>query len=190
MWERGDDILYVCFDNEAYMNTGIQRSGLTPYKGHTSTSPSGKVSLGNTTGKKNIPAIAVAHGLPYVAAATVGYQRDMQNKIKKALNIRGPKYIQILAPCPLGWGSDMSNMIQTSKLAVETGINPIYEYENGRLTSVLTVKQKPVEEYLKIQARFKHLFKNEEGAEKIKMIQAAADANFKKFNQANIGKEC
>ncbi|MFH1824576.1 MAG: thiamine pyrophosphate-dependent enzyme [Candidatus Firestonebacteria bacterium] len=181
MWERDDDILYICYDNEAYMNTGIQRSGLTPFRCATSTSPSGKISLGNQRPKKNLPAIAVAHGVKYVATATVGYTKDLQNKVKKALSIKGSKYIQILTPCPLGWGFDTSLTIQMAKLAVETGLNPVYEIENGKLSSVLSVKRKPVEEFLKSQARFKHLFTKEGGAEIIKEIQKIADENFEKF---------
>jgi pyruvate ferredoxin oxidoreductase beta subunit len=184
MWERYDDILYICYDNEAYMNTGIQRSGLTPYKGHTSTSPSGKVSYGNMKQKKNIPAIAVAHGIPYVATATVGYPKDLEKKVKKAMEIRGPRYIQILTPCPLGWGHPTADTIQISKLAVETGLNPIFEYVDGKLASVLALKKKPVEEYLKPQARFRHLFKDAAGAEEVKKIQALADANFEFFKVA------
>ncbi|MEI6845930.1 MAG: thiamine pyrophosphate-dependent enzyme, partial [Candidatus Firestonebacteria bacterium] len=137
MWERGDDVLYVCFDNEAYMNTGIQRSGLTPFMGATSTSPAGSVTGGNQKQKKNLPMIAVAHSVKYVATASIGYQRDLQNKIKKALAIKGPKYIQVLVTCPLGWGSDSALTIQMGKLAVETGIYPLYEVENGTITNVM-----------------------------------------------------
>ena len=181
MWERYDDVLYICYDNEAYMNTGIQRSGLTPYRGYTSTSPAGKASLGNPKQKKNLPAIAVAHGVPYVATATVGYSRDLMNKVKKAMAIKGPRYIQILVPCPLGWGYNTAETITMSKLGVETGMNPVYEIENGKLSSVLAVKRKPVEEYLKPQVRFKHLFASPEGMEEIKRLQAIADGNFKQF---------
>ena len=184
MCERYDDVLYICYDNEAYMNTGIQRSGLTPFKGHTSTSPAGKVSHGNLKQKKNIPEIAVAHGIPYVATATVGYPKDLERKVKKAMEIRGPRYIQILVPCPLGWGHPTAETITMSKLAVETGLSPMFEYENGVLTSAMTVKQKPVEEYLKPQARFKHLFKDASGAEELKMIQEIANKNFAKYKVA------
>ncbi len=181
MWERYDDVLYICYDNEAYMNTGIQRSGLTPFKGHTSTSPAGKVSLGNMKQKKNIPAIAVAHGLPYVATATVAYPKDLERKVKKAMEVRGPRYLQILVPCPLGWGHATSDTISMSKLAVETGLNPLFEYIDGKLATAMTVKQKPVEEYLKPQSRFKHLFRDAAGAEQIKLIQEIANSNFAKF---------
>ena len=184
MWERGDDVLYVCFDNEAYMNTGIQRSGLTPFLGATSTSPAGSVTGGNQKQKKNLPMIAVAHNVKYVATACVGYQRDLQNKIKKALAIKGPKYIQILATCPLGWGSDSSLTIQMGKLAVETGLFPLFEVEEGKITSVMNVaKPKPVEEYLKLQTRFKHIVKK---PEEVAKVQAIADANFKRYTKDKV----
>src|SRR3989339_98361 len=184
MWERGDDVLYVCFDNEAYMNTGIQRSGLTPFMGATSTSPAGSVIGGNQKQKKNIPMIAVAHSVKYVATASVVYQRDLQNKIKKALAIKGPKYIQILVTCPLGWGSDSALTIQMGKLAVETGIYPLFEVEEGKITNVMNVpKPKPVEEYLKLQTRFKHIIKK---PEEVAKVQAIADANFKKYTKDRV----
>lgn len=183
MFERGHNILYVCYDNEAYMNTGVQRSGLTPFDGWTSTSPSGKVSWGNQTDKKNMPAIAAAHGIPYVATATVAYLKDLEKKVKKALDIVGPKYLQIHCPCPLGWAHEPYDTIKVAKLAVQTGLIPIYEMENGVITSVRKIAQKkPVEEYLKIQGRFKHLFRKSGFEEELKRIQALADENVKKFN--------
>ena len=104
MWERGHDILYVCYDNEAYENTGIQRRGLTPYATNTTTTPPGTKSIGNPRPKKPMPEIALAHGIPYVATCSVGFIQDLQRKVKKAHSIKGPKYIQIHVPCPLGWG--------------------------------------------------------------------------------------
>lgn len=182
MFERGHDILYVCYDNEAYMNTGVQRSGLTPFEASTSTSPSGTVSWGNTTNKKNLPEIAAAHGIPYVATATVGYIADLQKKIKKALSIKGPKYIQVHSPCPLGWVHDPALTMKVARAAVQTGLIPLFEMENGVVTSVRKIQRKPVEEYLKLQGRFKHLFNKTGGEEEIKAIQAIADNNIKKFN--------
>lgn len=178
MLERGHDVLYVCYDNEAYMNTGIQRSGLTPTDTNTTTSPTGSASIGNPRPKKPMPEIANAHGIPYVATASVGYPQDIQKKVKKALSIKGPKYIQIHVPCPLGWGHDSSLTFDVAKLAVETGLYPIFEYENGQLTS-RKIAVKPVEEYLKTQARFKHVLKNPEA---LKQVQAIADYNIKKYN--------
>jgi pyruvate ferredoxin oxidoreductase beta subunit len=183
MFERGHDILYVCYDNEAYMNTGVQRSGLTPYDSDTRTSPAGKVSWGNRYLKKDMPAIAVAHGVPYVATASVAYPKDVQAKVKKALGITGPKYLQIHVPCPLGWKSDPALTIKVAKLAVETGLYPLYEMEKGVVTRVRKIARpaKPVTEYLKLQGRFAHLFKKQGGEGEIKKIQQIADANIQKY---------
>lgn len=179
MFERGHDVLYVCYDNEAYMNTGIQRSGLTPTDTNTTTTPAGNASVGNPRPKKPIPEIAAAHGIPYVATASVGYPQDIQKKVKKALSIKGPKYLQIHVPCPLGWRHESGKTFDVAKLAVETGLYPIFEYENGQLTPRKIAKIKPVEEYLGAQGRFKHLLKNPEA---IKQVQAIADYNIKKYN--------
>lgn len=179
MFERGHDVLYVCYDNEAYMNTGIQRSGLTPTVANTTTSPVGSASLGNPRPKKPMPEIALAHGIPYVATASVGYPQDVQKKVKKALSIKGPKYLQIHVPCPLGWGHEAALTFDVAKLAVETGLYPLFEYENGQLISRKIANIKPVDEYLKTQARFKHLLKNPQA---IKQVQEIADHNIKKYN--------
>jgi len=178
MLERGHDVLYVCYDNEAYMNTGIQRSGLTPTTSNTTTTPPGSASFGNPRPKKPMPDIAAAHGIPYVATASVGYPQDIQKKVKKALSIKGPKYIQIHVPCPLGWRHESSQTSEVAKLAVETGLYPIFEYENGQLIPRKIASVKPVEEYLKVQGRFKHLLKDAKG---LKEIQAVADYNIKKY---------
>ena len=178
MLERGHDILYVCYDNEAYMNTGIQRSGLTPFDTNTSTSPIGARSTGNIRPKKPMPEIALAHGIPYVAVASAGYPQDIQRKVKKAISIKGPKYMQIHVPCPLGWRHESNQMLDVAKAAVETGLYPLVEFENGVLISKRQITPKPVEEYLKIQGRFKHLLNN---PEEIKKIQAIADNNIKKY---------
>ncbi|MGD0335473.1 MAG: pyruvate synthase subunit PorB [Candidatus Omnitrophota bacterium] len=178
MFERGHDILYVCYDNEAYMNTGVQRSGLTPFSTNTTTSPAGKNSFGNIRPKKPMPEIALAHGIPYVATASVAFIPDLQRKVKKAFSIKGPKYMQIHVPCPLGWRHETDQTLQVAKLAVETGLYPIIEYENGTLISRRQITPKPVEEYLKSQGRFKHLLNN---PEVIKQIQEIADNNIKKY---------
>jgi pyruvate ferredoxin oxidoreductase beta subunit len=182
MLERGHDVLYVCYDNEAYMNTGVQRSGLTPFNCDTRTSPSGKASWGNPLRKKDMPTIAAAHGAPYVATASIAYHKDIERKVKKALEIKGPKYLQIHVPCPPGWKSDPAMTVKVAKLAVETGLYPIFEMENGVVTKVRRFKNmKPVSEYLKIQGRFKHLFKRPGGEEEIKKIQQIADENIAKY---------
>ncbi|MDP2939686.1 MAG: thiamine pyrophosphate-dependent enzyme [Candidatus Omnitrophota bacterium] len=178
MWERGHDILYVCYDNEAYMNTGAQRSGLTPFAANTTTSPSGAQSFGNIKFKKPMPEIANAHAIPYVATASVANIADIQKKVKKALSIKGPKYIQIHVPCPLGWRHESYDTLEVAKLAVETGLYPIIEYENGKLATVRKIKPKPVEEYLKIQGRFKHLLSS---PEQVKLVQEIADNNIQKY---------
>jgi pyruvate ferredoxin oxidoreductase beta subunit len=178
MWERGHDILYVCYDNEAYMNTGIQRSGLTPFDSNTSTSPVGKGSVGNIRPKKPMPEIALAHGIPYVATTSSGFPQDIQKKVKKAISIKGPKYIQIHVVCPLGWRHEAGVAIDIAKLAVETGLYPLIEYENGKLISVRKIQPKPVEEYLKTQGRFKHLLSK---PEEVKKIQETANKNIEKY---------
>ena len=132
MWERGHDILYICYDNEAYMNTGIQRSGLTPHLANTTTSPKGEKSAGNIRYKKPMPEIAMAHGIPYVATASIGITQDLQRKVKKALSIKGPKYLQVHVPCPLGWQYAPQGSINVAKLAIDTGLYPLIEYENGQ----------------------------------------------------------
>ena len=181
MLERGHDVLYICYDNEAYMNTGIQRSGSTPYYARTTTSPPGKVSLGNWRPKKDVPQIALAHGIPYVAVASVGYPMDLDRKVRKALSIRGPKYVQIHVPCPLGWGTAPERTIDFARLAVLTGLYPLYEVENGELRALKIPRKVPVEEYLKEQVRFRHLFGKEDRKKEIAEIQGIADQNIEKF---------
>ncbi|MFH1506815.1 MAG: thiamine pyrophosphate-dependent enzyme [Candidatus Omnitrophota bacterium] len=179
MFERGHDILYVCYDNEAYMNTGIQRSGLTPFNTNTTTSPAGEKSYGNPRPKKPLPEIALAHGIPYVATASVGYPQDLQRKVKKALAIKGPKYIQVHVPCPLGWRYEPNKTLEIAKVAIETGLWPMIEYENAKLIGVRKIKALPVQEYMKTQGRFKHIVNN---PEEIKKVQDIADANILKYN--------
>jgi len=182
MFERGHKVLYVCYDNEAYMNTGVQRSGSTPFCANTTTTPSGKISLGNPRPKKDMPAIAVAHRVPYVATASVAYPVDLRRKVKKALQVSGPSYIQVNAPCITGWTFDAGTMVEIARLAVETGLWPLVEWENGVVGQVKKVtRPKPVDEYLKLQGRYRHLFKMPDGGEMLKQIQAIADANIAKY---------
>jgi pyruvate ferredoxin oxidoreductase beta subunit len=188
MWERGQDVLYVCYDNEAYMNTGVQRSGLTPPGSNTTTSPPGRRSTGNPILKKNMIDIALAHGIPYVATASVGYPMDVQKKVKKALTIRGPKYMQIFVPCPLGWRHLASETPLVGKLVVETGLYPIVEYEGGELKSVMKIRKiKAVTDYLKLQGRFKHLLGNEEGKKELERIGEIAAANIARYGIEAVG---
>jgi pyruvate ferredoxin oxidoreductase beta subunit len=178
MFERGHNVLYVCYDNEAYMNTGVQRSSFTPYGARTTTTPKG-----NKTRKKNLPMIAADHGIPYVATATVDDFRDVQQKIKKALAIEGPKYIHILAPCPLGWGHHGELTVEVCRLAKDTGLFPVFEIVDGKVTNVRRIPVKvPVEEYLKVQGRFKHLFKRGVPTEEVAEIQEIANQNIERFN--------
>ncbi len=183
MWERGENILYICFDNEAYQNTGYQSSGSTPLNANTSTTPPGKESFGSQQVKKDMIGIALAHHLPYVATSTMGYPTDIVNKVKKALSIKGPKYLQIYTSCVPGWGIEPKDSLNVARLAVQSGFYPIIEYINGELVNKMKVtKQVPVEEFLKIQKRFKHLFSSEEGKVEIKKIQNICNKNIEKYN--------
>lgn len=156
--ERGHDFIYVCYDNEAYMNTGIQRSSATPYGASTTTSPAGKVVPGQVTWKKNMPEIAAAHDIPYVATACPSYPIDLVQKVRKGARIKGPAYIHMLSVCPTGWRLPPELSIKAGRLAVETGVFPLYEVENGRYRLTLDVGElRPVGDYLKIQGRFRHL---------------------------------
>ncbi|MGN0902706.1 MAG: thiamine pyrophosphate-dependent enzyme, partial [Succinivibrio sp.] len=155
MFDRNDDVLYICFDNEAYMNTGVQRSSATPPAARTATTQLVGDAPGNDWGKgKDVPLIAMAHGIPYVATATVADLRDLENKVTKAMSFHGARYIQVLVPCPLGWGLKSNATITAARLAMETGFFPVYEAEYGKITSVRKIRQKqPVLNYLKVLRR-------------------------------------
>ncbi len=183
MFERNDDVLYICYDNEAYMNTGVQRSSATPPAARTATTMAVGSAPGADFGKgKNLPRIAMAHEIPYVATATVADLRDLEAKVEKAMSIRGARYIHILVPCPLGWGSASHDTIRLARLARETGIFAEFEAEHGEVTSVTPIRKRlPVEEYLKPQKRFAHLFGPNGHPETIAMIQAEADRNIRRF---------
>jgi pyruvate ferredoxin oxidoreductase beta subunit len=186
MWERGENILYICYDTEAYSNTGIQASGATPPGASTTTTPSGKSSLGSMQRKKDMLAIALAHGVKYVAQSTAGYPQDITAKVRKGIETKGPAYIQIMAPCIPGWGIKTSEAMQVGKLAVQTGLYPLLEYVDGQLTGVSKIPEPlKVEEYLKMQTRFKHLFASDEGKKEIEFIQNLADKNIEKYGLKN-----
>jgi pyruvate ferredoxin oxidoreductase beta subunit len=156
--ERGHNFLYLCVDNEAYMNTGVQRSSATPYGAATTTSPAGKVSIGQFSWKKNMPAIVAAHNIPYVATASPSYPFDMMEKVKKGMAVNGPAYIHILSVCPVGWRSKADLSVRLGRLAVETGIFPLFEFENSTYKMSLDIpKLRPITDYMKLQGRFRHL---------------------------------
>lgn len=177
--ERGHDFLYICFDNEAYMNTGIQRSSSTPYGASTTTAPAGKMSIGQVTWKKDMPAIAAAHNIPYVATACPSYPFDLMAKVAKGAAIRGPAYVHILSVCPTGWRSATELTIRIGRLAVETGIFPLYEVEDGKYKLNIDLPQlRPVQDYMKLQGRFRHL-----SEETIKEIQNRVSEEYAKLKE-------
>jgi pyruvate ferredoxin oxidoreductase beta subunit len=184
MFERNDDVLYICYDNEAYMNTGVQRSSATPPAARTATTPAVGDAPGNVFGTgKNLPLIAMAHNIPYVATASVADLHDLEAKVTKAMGIRGARYIHAMVPCPLGWGSESQLTIRIARLATESGLFPLYEAEHGAITKVHKIRRKvPVDDYLRLQRRFAHLFrKGAEDRERIAQIQRIADANIERF---------
>ena len=183
MFDRNDDVLYLCYDNQAYMNTGVQRSSATPPAARTATTMALGAEPGNAFGQgKNVPLIAMAHGIPYVATASVAYLRDLEAKVSRAMTVRGARYIHILVPCPLGWGAAPHDTIKLARLAVETGIFPLFEAEHGEVTSSTKIRHRvPVEEYLKPQKRFAHLFGKTPAVDTLARIQEMADRNIRKF---------
>jgi pyruvate ferredoxin oxidoreductase beta subunit len=183
MFERNDDVLYICYDNEAYMNTGVQRSSATPPAARTATSPVAGPEPGNVFGQgKNVPLIAMAHEIPYVATASVADVRDLEAKVTKAMSVRGARYIHILVPCPLGWGAAPHDTVKLARLATESGLFPVFEAEHGEITDRRHIRRPvPVTEYLKLQRRFAHLFKPELKTDVIARLQAAADRNIRRF---------
>ena len=183
MFERNDDVLYICYDNEAYMNTGVQRSSATPPGARTATTMAVGPQPGADFGKgKNLPRIAMAHEIPYVATATVDDLHDLEAKVEHAMTLHGARYLHILVPCPLGWGSASHDTIRLARLARETGIFPVFEAEHGEVTRVTKIRHRlPVEEYLRPQRRFAHLFGPKGNAEMLVRIQADADKNIRRY---------
>jgi pyruvate ferredoxin oxidoreductase beta subunit len=189
--ERGHDFLYVLYDNEAYMNTGIQRSGGTPHGAWTTTSPAGKVVSGKSEYKKPIADIMVAHEMPYVATANIAYWKDLVTKARKGMEVNGPAFLHTFAPCPRGWRSETARTVEIARLAVETCVFPLWEAEYGEYTlspdskniALKPEKKKPVEEYLKTQGRFRHLFRPE-NKQILEEIQAEVDRRWQKLLKA------
>jgi pyruvate ferredoxin oxidoreductase beta subunit len=179
MIDRGHNVLYVCYDNECYANTGVQRSSATPYAAWTTTSPRGKVIGGNKSFKKPIAEMVAAQGAPYVAVSSLGYPKDIEAKVKKALSIEGPKFMLIHAPCPLSWKFDNSQTFSMARAAVESGMWAMYEIENGafRITYEPS-RKKSIAEYLKAQGRFKDI-----SEEEIKIIEAHVDKDWARYRK-------
>lgn len=183
MFDRGDDVLYICYDNEGYMNTGVQRSGATPATARTATTDAVGPHPGAPFGQgKSAPLIAMAHEIPYVATATVAELHDLEAKVERAMELHGPRYLHVLVSCPLGWGATPADSIRLARLAKETGIFPVFEAEHGDVTGVSKIRrQLPVEEYLRPQRRFAHLFSPEVRRDDLARVQARADRNIARF---------
>ncbi len=183
MFERGDDVLYICYDNEAYMNTGVQRSGSTPPAARTMTTQAVGDHPGNVFGQgKDVPRIAMAHEIPYVATATVADLRDLEAKVEHAMGIRGARYLHVLVTCPLGWSCQAADTIKVARLAAETGLFPVFEASHGEVTAVGKIRERrPVEDYLKLQGRYRHLFEPHRREDVLQHIQAIADRNIGRY---------
>ncbi len=183
MLERGHNVLYVCYDNEAYMNTGVQRSSSTPHAAATTTSPAGSESMGKRHLKKDIVSIVAAHHIPYAATASVAYPSDIRKKVRRAMGIEGPSFLHIHAPCPLGWGHDGALTIEVARLAVQTGLFPLIELERGGVAGAMPIREvRPVSDYLGLQARFRHLFADSARArEELEHLQALANHNIEVY---------
>ncbi len=183
MFERNDDVLYVCYDNEAYMNTGVQRSGATPPAARTATTQAVGPHPGNEFGVgKDLPRIAMAHDIAYVATATVAELHDLEAKVTRAMTMHGARYLHVLVPCPLGWGSAPADTVKLARLAQRSGLFPLFEAEHGEVTSVLPIRaQVPVEDYLRPQKRYSHLFGDHPQPEAVAKLQAIADRNIARY---------
>ncbi|HIE06355.1 MAG TPA: pyruvate ferredoxin oxidoreductase [bacterium (Candidatus Stahlbacteria)] len=180
--ERGHRMLYVCYNNQAYMNTGIQRSSATPYCAHTTTSPAGKVIPGKPQFRKNLTEIVIAHDIPYAAQASPAYWNDLTKKVEKALEVDGPSFLNIISTCPLGWGDPPDMTVEIARLAVDTCFWPLYEYDGGRyIISRKPRDKKPIEDFLKTQNRFRHIFQHPEKDAIIKRIQEEIDRRWERL---------
>lgn len=190
MLERYHNVLYVCYDNEAYMNTGIQRSSSTPHAATTTTSPAGKERMGKRHLKKDLLAIVAAHHIPYAAAASVAYPADLQRKVRYAMGIDGPTFLVVHSPCPLGWRHDSALTIEVARRAVECGLFPLVEIERGAVTNVMPIREvRPVADYLSLQGRFAHLMVPDDARaeEELAHLQALADHNIATFGLRGDG---
>jgi len=184
-------VLYICYDNEGYMNTGVQRSGATPPAARTANTKALGPEPGNVFGQgKNVPLIAMAHEIPYVATATVAELRDLEYKVERAMSFRGARYLHVFVPCPLGWGAASADTIKLARLVKETGMFPVFEAERGEVTEVSKIRrQVPVEEYLRLQKRYAHLFGDPGRPDIVARLQAIADRNIARFGLLPEGDE-
>lgn len=177
--ERGHQFLYVCLNNEAYMNTGVQRSSASPFGAHTTTSPAGTHSPGKKAFQKDLTEIMAAHEIPYVAQSISGRWRDLTAKSEKAFECGGPAFLNVLTPCPLGWISDPAKSVELAQMAADCCIWPLYEVEHGVWKLTYKPKEKlPVDDYLKTQGRFRHLFRGPEGEEVRRRMQEHVDCKW------------
>ena len=183
MLERNHSVLYVCFDNEAYMNTGVQRSGSTPHGAWTTTSPVGSKTRGKKHYKKDLLSIISAHRMPYAATASIAYPSDLRSKVRKALGEEGSTFILVHSPCPLGWGHESRLSVEIDRLAVETGLFPILEMDRGNVINVMPIRKKrPVIDYIRTQDRFRHLLEESEIAQEERdHLQALCDFNIERY---------
>jgi pyruvate ferredoxin oxidoreductase beta subunit len=183
MFERNDDVLFVCYDNQGYMNTGVQRSSATPAAARTATTEAVGPDPGNVFGQgKSLPLLAMAHEIPYVATATVAELHDLEHKVRRAMAVHGARYLHVLVPCPLGWGSASSDTVRLARLAKESGLFPVFEAERGAVTAVSPIRRRVgVEEYLRLQGRYRHLFGPEPRSDMLARLQAQADRNIERF---------
>jgi pyruvate ferredoxin oxidoreductase beta subunit len=183
MFERNDDVLFVCYDNEGYMNTGVQRSGATPPAARTANTKALGAEPGNAFGQgKFLPMIALAHEIPYVATATVAELRDLEYKVERAMSFHGARYLHVFVPCPLGWGAASEDTIRLARMAKESGLFPVFEGEHGEVTEVSKIRHRiPVEDYLRPQGRYAHLFDEPGRPDILTRLQARADRNIARF---------
>jgi len=183
MFERNDDVFFVCYDNQGYMNTGVQRSGATPPAASTATTRPVGSSVGNAFGTgKSLPMIAMAHEIPYVATATVADLHDLEAKVVRAMGMHGARYLHVLVPCPLGWGTASAETVRIARLAVRCGLFPVFEAEHGSVTGASPIRQPvPVEDYLRPQTRFAHLFRGDGRPDVVTALQERADRNIARF---------
>lgn len=183
MFERNDDVLFICYDNQGYMNTGVQRSAATPPAARTATTVAAGLEPGNVFGQgKDLPRLAMAHDIPYVATATVADLHDLEQKVERAMEIHGARYLHVLVPCPLGWGSAPDETIHIARLAKETGLFPVFAAEHGTVTAVSPIRRRtPVEEYLKLQRRYAHLFGPTPRPDIVARLQEIADENIARY---------